>query len=64
MAAKIPRILIFSEAVDCREDLSTQGVQNLSEITLSLVVFKMNDIYNSHQNPRWQLENSKEIVKK
>ena len=33
---------------------STQRVQTLLEITLSLRVFEINDIFNFHQNSRWQ----------
>ena len=34
--------------------LSTQGFPNLPEITLSLTVFKINDIFHFWQNSRWQ----------
>ena len=33
---------------------STQRVQTLLEITLSLKVFEINDIFNFHQYSRWQ----------
>ena len=33
---------------------STQRVQTFLEITLSLRIFEINDIFNFHQNSRWQ----------
>ena len=49
MADKILEIQLFSSKVS-----STQRVETLLEITLSLRVFEINDIFNFHQNSRWQ----------
>ena len=35
---------------------STQSVQNLLKITLSVTVFKINNIFDFHQNSRWLIK--------
>ena len=52
MAGKILKIQLFSQALYLRS--STQRVQTLLEITLSLRVFEIKDIFNFRKNSRWQ----------
>ena len=51
MADKILEIQLFSQALYLRS-LVAKGSK--LEITLSLRVFEINDIFNFHQNSRWQ----------
>ena len=53
MADKIQEFQLFFTGTISKVS-STQKVQTLLEITLSLRVFEINDIFNFHQNSRWQ----------
>ena len=52
MADKILEFQLFTSTIS--KVSSTQRVQTLLEITLSLRVFEINDSFNFHQNSRWQ----------
>ena len=55
MADKILEVQLFSQALYLRSLVpNSQRVQTLLEITLSLRVFEINDIFNFRQNSRWQ----------
>ena len=52
MANKIMEFQLFTSTIS--KVSSTQRVQTLLEITLSLRVFEINDTFTFHQNSRWQ----------
>ena len=52
MANKILEFQVFTSTIS--KVSSTQRVQTLLKITLSLRVFEINDTFNFHQNSRWQ----------
>ena len=54
MADKILEIQLFSQALYLRSLVPELRDQTLLEITLSLSVFEINDIFNFHQNSRWE----------